>query len=84
MYFIAAGTGEHPERIGPYLPEEGAVVAELRREGTLKAVYLRADGRGVFNVVEAASLAEATQQLARLPLVREGLLSFELTEVTQL
>jgi muconolactone delta-isomerase len=84
VYFIAAGTGEHPERIGRYLPEEGAVVAELRREGRLKAVYLRADGRGVFNLVEAANIAEATQQLARLPLLREGLLSFELTEVKEL
>jgi hypothetical protein len=37
----------------------------------------------VIGLVEAATHADAVEQLNRLPLVREGLLSVELVEVTE-
>jgi hypothetical protein len=84
VYFIAVGTDVRPDEFGPYMAEEGAVLARLRAEGTVRSVFKRVAGGGVFTIVEAASLNEAVGQLDRLPLVREGLLSFELTEVVEL
>jgi hypothetical protein len=81
MYFIATGTNVHPELFEPYLAEERAVVAQQRAEGFVKALYIRVDGGGVISVMEADSPDEAARQLARLPLVRHGLLTFALTEV---
>jgi muconolactone delta-isomerase len=84
MNFIAVGTNVRPDEFGPFMAEESAVLAELRAQGTVTSVYRRAAGGGVFTMVEAASLDEATRQLGRLPLVREGLLAFELIEVVEL
>ncbi|TWP43311.1 hypothetical protein FKR81_42665 [Lentzea tibetensis] len=84
MHFIASGTDVHPERFGPFLADEGAVLEQLRAQGTVKAVFKRVFGGGVVSLVEADSVEQAVEQLARLPLVREGLLRFELTEVAEL
>jgi muconolactone delta-isomerase len=84
VLFIASGTDLRPDLFGPFLAEEAATVQQLRAEGTVKAVFKRASGGGVITIVEAASPEEAAEQLGRLPLVREGLLAFELTEVIEL
>jgi hypothetical protein len=84
MHFIATGTDLHPDRFGPFMAEEAAVVKQLRAQGTVRAVFKPASGGGVISIVEAATLAEAVEQLGRLPLVREGMLAFDLTEVTEL
>jgi muconolactone delta-isomerase len=84
MYFIAVGTDVRPEEFGPFMVEEAAVLAELRAQGTVKSVFKRVAGGGVYTIVEAPTADEALRQLERLPLVREGLLAFELTEVVEL
>ncbi len=84
VLFIASGTDVHPDLFGPFLAEEVAVAKQLRAEGIVKAAFRRASGGGIVSIMEAASLEEAVEQLRRLPLVREGLLAFELTEVTEM
>ncbi|MEV4754522.1 hypothetical protein AB0J86_05295 [Micromonospora sp. NPDC049559] len=84
MIFIASGTDLRPNEFGPFMAEEAEVLEQLRAGGTVKAVFKRVSGGGVISVVEAATVEEAVEQLERLPLVREGLLTFELTEVTEL
>jgi hypothetical protein len=84
MKFIAVGTDVRPEAFGPYLPEERAVLAQLRQEGVVTAVYRQVPEGVIFSVMEATNRPAAIAHMARLPLVREGLLSFELFEVTAL
>lgn len=60
------------------------MLAELRAEGVVTAVYLRGDGGGVISVVAAADRDQAATQLGRLPFVRDGRLTFDLVEVTEL
>lgn len=60
------------------------MLAELRAEGMVTAVFKRVAGGGVYTFVEAASHDEAVRQLGRLPLVREGLLAFDLVEIAEL
>jgi muconolactone delta-isomerase len=84
MKFIAVGTDVRPELFGPFMADEAAAIAELRAQGTVTSVFKRVAGGGVFTIVEAASPDEADEQLGRLPLVREGLLRFEVVEVVEL
>jgi uncharacterized protein YciI len=84
MHFIGIGTNGDREKFAPFLEEEGRVLADLREQGTIKTVFRRVDGSGVISILEAATHADAVEQLNRLPLVREGLLSVELVEVTEL
>jgi uncharacterized protein YciI len=67
-----------------YRAGEDKVVAELRAEGVLSAAYRRLDGGGVFGVLHCTDLAEAKEQVARLPFVAHGFLEFEFAEIVSL
>jgi muconolactone delta-isomerase len=51
---------------------------KLNQAGLVRELYFRADRREAVLVLECASTEEAEGVLARLPYVREGLISFEL------
>ena len=61
-----------------YAKEEARAVWELYHQGVMRELYFRADQPTAVLVLECASTGEATTVLANLPLVKQGLVSFEL------
>jgi hypothetical protein len=65
----------------PYLQAETARMGELQQSGIVGMVLLKADQSGVIVLLHAADLAAARDAVGSLPLVANGITSFELTEV---
>jgi hypothetical protein len=65
----------------PLLPAESARMAELQEAGLVELTLLKADWSGAVLLLNTSSLASARQAVDSLPLVVNGLTSFELTEV---
>jgi muconolactone delta-isomerase len=62
----------------PYLKkEEAARVWELYQAGTLRELYFRQDEPSAVLILECANVEEAKGFLNTLPLVREGLIAFD-------
>lgn len=62
----------------PHLRAEATRAWELYQAGTLRELYFRADESRAVLVLECASVEEARAVLDTLPLVREGLIAFEI------
>jgi len=60
------------------LREEAARAWELLQEGALRELCFRADREEAVLFLEAPDVAAARATLSRLPLVREGLIDFDL------
>lgn len=65
-------------QFGPHLRDEAARAWELYQAGVIHELYFRPDLHTVVLVLECESLDEAAQALAGLPLVKAGLITFEL------
>ncbi len=61
----------------PYLMAEASRVWELYQAGIFRELYFRADQPEAILVLECASVPEAEKLLNTLPLVQNGLISFE-------
>jgi hypothetical protein len=73
-----AQTGIRWEHIAPYVGEEARSVWELYESDRVREFYLRADHRpGVVLVFESDDVREAERVVAALPMVKAGLLDFE-------
>ena len=59
------------------LKAEAARVWELQQSGVLREIYFRGDRSDAVLVLECADAAETQGILATLPLVRAGLIAFE-------
>ena len=70
--------GKTPEDFAPYLKEETRKVWELNQSGVIRETYLRADRNEAVLVLECADLKEATKILDSLPLVKRGLIDFDI------
>jgi hypothetical protein len=70
--------GVRGEKFHPHLKAEAARVWELYQAGVLREIYFRQDRTSAVLVMECADVAEARGILATLPLVREGLIDFEI------
>lgn len=66
---------------GPHLHAEAARMAELQQAGLVELVLLKADYSGAVLLLRTHDLPAARQAVASLPLVTNGITSFELTEV---
>lgn len=62
----------------PYLKSEAARVWELYQAGVIRELYFRQDRHTAVLVLECASLSRAEEALASLPLVKGGLIAFDL------
>ena len=51
---------------------------ELQQEGFIREIYFRADEHSAVLVLESPSVNEAASRLEELPLVKNGLIRFEL------
>ncbi len=62
----------------PHLKAEAARVWELYQAGSIRELYFRSDREEAVLVLECNDVKEAATILHTLPLVREGLISFDL------
>ena len=65
----------------PHLQAEAARMAELQQAGLVELMLLKADWSGAVLLLRAADMAAAREAVGSLPLVANGITSFELTEV---
>jgi len=70
-------SGVTPERFGPHLKAEAVRAWELYQAGELRELYFRQDRHDAILVLECANVEEAHQVLDTLPLVQEGLITFD-------
>ncbi len=81
MKFIALGSDNpfaQPSDFKPYLYDEAARVWELKQSGIIREIFFRADRRDAVIFLEGESEEEVMQILSSLPLVKQGLIQFEL------
>jgi hypothetical protein len=69
--------GVTDEAFKPYLKEEAARVWELYQSGILRELYFRQDEPSAVLILECVNIKEAKGLLDTLPLVREGLITFD-------
>jgi muconolactone delta-isomerase len=70
--------GVNPEQFQLELKTEAQRVWELYQSGTIRELYFRADRSEAVLMLECADRNEAKQILASLPLVKAGLITFEI------
>ncbi len=61
----------------PHLQGEARVIWELIQAGAIREIYFREDRSEAVIMLEAADASAARELLAQLPLVRHGLIEFE-------
>jgi muconolactone delta-isomerase len=66
------------EAFTPHLKAEALRAWELHQQGLIRELYFRQDRHAAVLVLECASVEEAHTVLDSLPLVKEGLIAFEL------
>jgi hypothetical protein len=67
--------------IRPHLQAEGRRVAELRNEGLIQDIFLKADRTGPVLLLNDTSAHEARTQLASLPFLEHDLVTFDYIEL---
>lgn len=70
--------GVKNEEFGPHLKEEAAKVWQLYQAGVFRELYFRQDQPNAVLVLECADEKEANEILNTLPLVRGGLIAFDI------
>jgi hypothetical protein len=80
MKVLAIGqlTGKN---IGPHLQAEGQRVAELRAEGLIRDVFLKADRSGPVLLLNDTTASQAPARLASLPFLKQDLVTFDYIEL---
>lgn len=73
--------GTTQESLTKLAREEAQVAWQLLTEGILRSVHLCPDRPGSVIVLECDSIDEARQALQRLPMVRDGLIAFEVSRM---
>ena len=69
--------GVSEEKFSPHLKEEAAKVWELYQANVVRELYFRKDWPGAVLMLECEDAEEAFAILDMLPLVREGLIAFD-------
>ena len=69
--------GAKPEQFTAHLKAEAAQVWKLVQDGSIRETYFRADRTEAVLMLECADPSEAQRVLQSLPLVKEGLIRFE-------
>jgi muconolactone delta-isomerase len=66
------------QEFSPHLKREAAKVWELYQAGVFRELYFRQDQPSAVLVLECADIEEANEVLNTLPLVKEGLITFDI------
>jgi hypothetical protein len=81
LAILVRSAGRADSDFAPYrVPEERRVWA-LIKSAVIRRIWSRADRPGALLLLEAADAAEARETVKSLPMVREGLVDFELMEL---
>lgn len=67
-----------PEDFMPHLKAESRLVWDMMQSGVLREIYFRQESHSAVLILECASAAEADAALAALPLVKAGMITFEI------
>lgn len=70
--------GSTAAQFQPHLKAEARRVWELYQAGPLREIYFRQDWPGAVLILECTDADEARDILATLPLVKAGLIAFEI------
>jgi hypothetical protein len=70
--------GASGEDFRPHLRNEAARVWDLYKDGTIREIYFRQDQTTSVIILECEDTAVAREALSTLPLVRQGLIEFEI------
>lgn len=70
--------GATAEQFKPHLKAEAARVWELYQSGVFRELYFRADQSDAVLILECADVEAARHALDTLPLVKAGLIAFDL------
>ena len=70
--------GISDQEFEPYIRQEAARVWELHQSGFFSEIYFRSDQTSAVIILECTDLKEAEAILQTLPLVKEGLITFEI------
>jgi hypothetical protein len=70
--------GVTSEQFKPHLEAEAARVWQLYQAGIFRELYFRQDQSSAVLVLECADVDDAARVLNSLPLVRHGLITFEI------
>lgn len=74
-------SGVGPEQLAAHAQAEAAAAFALIEAGVIRSVHLCPERPGSMVVLECAGLEEARAALAQLPMVRAGLIEFELSRM---
>ena len=78
VFVVATRNQERPvEDFASLMDPEADHALKLYKEGFVREIYSRTDGKGALVVVEAENEKAALDKLSHLPLAKAGLLSFE-------
>ena len=67
--------------ITPHLVAEGRRVTELRAEGLIRDVFLKADRSGPILLLNDTGAGDAAKRLATLPFIKHDLVTFDYIEL---
>jgi hypothetical protein len=84
MQFLALSRrldGTTSQMLAPLAADEARVAWQLHTEGVLRSVHMCPDRPGSALVLECGSLDEAQAMLQRLPMVRDGLIAFDVSRM---
>lgn len=84
MQFIALSRrqpGTTQDLLAPHATEEANVAWQLHTEGVLRSVHICPDRPGSVIILECQSLSDAEAALARLPMVKDGLITFDVSRM---
>lgn len=74
--------GVIPEQFKAHFKNEAMQVWEFYKKGAFREIYFTATGHNAVIILECETEAEAQTILSRLPMVKEGLISFTLYPLT--
>lgn len=84
MQFLALSRrleGTTPQLLAALATDEARVAWQLHAEGVLRSVHMCPDRPGSVLVLECASIEDARAALHRLPMVRAGLIDFDVSRM---
>jgi hypothetical protein len=73
--------GFAPEAYAPFLKDEAKMVLRLYEKGIIREIYFASPSHEAVIILECPTIDTARESLSQLPLVRSGLIAFQIEEL---